>query len=68
MCSISTLYVWFFVYFVQIEESNWQTMDKILLILLLFAVPQVSIHSYIYGVLKTFAEQIDDEDEIQNKD
>ena len=68
MCSISALYVWFFIYFLQIEESNWQTMDKILLILLLFAVPQLSIQSYIYNALKAYAEQIEeDEQEVEAK-
>ena len=37
--SIIALYVWFFAYFITIEETDFQTKDTILLIILLFASP-----------------------------
>lgn len=37
--SIIALYCWFFVYFISIEETDFQTKDTILLIILLFASP-----------------------------
>ena len=37
--SVAALYVWFFIYFSNLEATDFLTMDKILLILLLFAVP-----------------------------
>ena len=37
--SISALYIWFFVYFINVEKHDWTTIDLILLIILMFALP-----------------------------
>lgn len=61
--SVGSLYIWFFIYFSNLEATDFLTEDKILLILLLFAVPQLSINSYLYSKLKVFANQLEDQKE-----
>jgi hypothetical protein len=65
MCSIGALYFWLFVYFITLEEGNREltTADKILLVILLFCAPQLTLHSWQYNALKCYAEQIDEDDE-----
>jgi len=54
-CSVIALYTWMFVFFVSIEESDFQTKNTILLIILIFASPQILLFAYFDGVLKRFA-------------
>ena len=50
MCSIGSLYFWLFIYFITLEEGNRElgTGNKILLVILLFCAPQLTLHSYYY--------------------
>ena len=53
--SVIALYTWMFVYFVSIEDSDFQTKNTILLIILLFSSPQILLYAYFDGILKRFA-------------
>ncbi len=66
MCSIGALYFWLFVYFITLEEGNREltTADKILLVILLFCAPQLTLHSWQYNALKCYAEQIDEDEDL----
>ena len=54
-CSVIALYTWMFVFFVSIEDSDFQTKNTILLIILLFASPQIMLYAYFDAILKRFA-------------
>jgi hypothetical protein len=54
--SVIALYTWMFVYFISIEESDFQTKNTILLIILIFASPQILLYAYFDAVLKRWAQ------------
>ena len=53
--SLGALYLWFFVYFINIEDNDFATKDTIFLVILLFAVPQIITHLQFQTVFTKFA-------------
>ena len=53
--SLGALYLWFFVYFVNLEDNDFATKDTIFLVILLFAVPQILAHLQFQTVFSKFA-------------
>ena len=55
LCGVSALYTWFILYFLSVDEGSFGEKDLIVLIVLMFASPQILVLAYNDSVLRRYA-------------